>query len=613
MELSSPSSLNTTAGGGGHDHHESESEDSAEENNPKCRVQFISDSSYEDDDHINELEHTDSDNQHTKFFHDVTDMVLQGLKRKRRRKSMRKESRKRAKFGIQLAGGNEAEIVPKAYSRCNVHYLHEVIRSFRNCERKCGLIRGAGFGDILQFDGCIVPRSFAQWIADCTNVRTEEVCVGEQRIQLGTEHVASIVGIPSAGLTIQTTGEDGKISFLASIGLKELPPIKFFGSKVMNEDLPDDMFIRCVLVVVLSTFLCPTSSTFPSTKYLGALVDIDKIKDMDWAKLTHNWMINCIKKYQKQRAKRKRLTCTLGGCIYSLAVRCLDEVDFEGIHLEQTLPRILVWKGDMIIQYSKLYMCPNGKYGFLPVKENNKSSFSIANKKESREKLLMELKNFLECSMTQSLSSEVKENVVSIFDAYMGTEDEHCWEKAKRLLTDVLMSITTNCNIMLKEEHHNGNIGILSGDTEVAGSSQEASYNCEGASDNTLKVDSDGASTNEGTTNGERKKEQPPHSGDKSKQDSMEHKDVTTTQFESGNKGGDGMHFAHTVQELDGTNGNVTGLSNPIMPTVMELDTYAKDVNKDVHLTDHQYEKTSKLPTTDTSAVQNEIALHVPP
>ena len=70
------------------------------------------------------------------------------------------------------------------------------------------------------------------------------------------------------------------------------------------------------MVVALSTFLCPNSSTLPSPKYLGALIDVSTMKDWDWSKFVFEWLFASISLYRKKQRR------TIGGCKYFFVV-CL--------------------------------------------------------------------------------------------------------------------------------------------------------------------------------------------------------------------------------------------------------------------------------------------------
>ena len=79
----------------------------------------------------------------------------------------------------------------------------------------------------------------------------------------------------------QQKDESAKANFLKEINETSLPLIKTFAKKLVGNTLSDDDIFRYFMVVALSTFLCPNSSTLPSPKYLGALIDVSTVKDWD--------------------------------------------------------------------------------------------------------------------------------------------------------------------------------------------------------------------------------------------------------------------------------------------------------------------------------------------
>jgi hypothetical protein len=79
-------------------------------------------------------------------------------------------------------------------------------------------------------------------------------------------------------------------------------------------------FCCCFMAVCLGTLFCPNSNTKISTKYMGALVVVNKIKDRNWSKYIHEWMMIYIRKYLNEPLHGRRLIQTLGGSIYHLAV-----------------------------------------------------------------------------------------------------------------------------------------------------------------------------------------------------------------------------------------------------------------------------------------------------
>jgi hypothetical protein len=145
--------------------------------------------------------------------------------------------------------------------------------------------------------------------------------IGSKSIELSPQSVSDTFGTPSGEILVDSDEEIGKAAFLAIFGLIDVPSIRFFGKKILGKEvLSDGIFCRCFMAVCLGTLFCPNSNTKVSTKYMGALVVVDKIKDRNWSKYIHEWTMFYIKKYLSDPRNAERITRTLGGCIYHLAV-----------------------------------------------------------------------------------------------------------------------------------------------------------------------------------------------------------------------------------------------------------------------------------------------------
>jgi hypothetical protein len=178
-----------------------------------------------------------------------------------------------------------------------------------------------GFSEVLHLDDCCIPRSFVQWVANNVLPDEEVIQLGSKSIKLSPQSVSDTFGTPAGDLAVDSDEELGKAAFLALFGLIDVPPIRFFGEKIMSDVvLPDDVFCRCFMAVCLGTLFCPNSNTKISTKYMGALVVVNKIKDRNWSKYIHEWMMIYIRKYLNEPLHGRRLNQTLGGSIYHLAV-----------------------------------------------------------------------------------------------------------------------------------------------------------------------------------------------------------------------------------------------------------------------------------------------------
>lgn len=210
----------------------------------------------------------------------------------------------------------------------------------------------------------------------------------------------------------------------------------------MNEDMSDDQIIRCFLVVALSTFLCPTSNTKPSTKYMGALVNVEQLKQLNWCRFDHDWELMYIKKYQKEKLKQNRTMMTLGGCIYHLAVRCLDFTDFGSIQIPSLMPRICVWKGDMVKHLSDMTIGRDGKYGCLTIKEVSETRYKDGTYEWASTIKNSNFRKAINNVAGNSLSDKVKEDIFLAYENHMKNEDINTCIKAKGLLLDTIRIIT---------------------------------------------------------------------------------------------------------------------------------------------------------------------------
>ncbi|CAM0912141.1 unnamed protein product [Alopecurus aequalis] len=232
---------------------------------------------------------------------------------------------------------------------------------------------------------------------------------------------------------------------LSRFGLSEVPTIKFFGDKIMNDhELGDDEFCMCFGVVVLCALICPNSSAKPSTKYMGALVDTDNIINRNWSKFVLDWMMCYIRKYQKERAKNNKMSITLGGCIYQQAVRYLDFIDLGPIKLPSTIPRIRVWKGDLINHFSQIDKGKDGNYGSHVVKDMSQTCYARPiNAKIQKESGHHQFMNDINRCAGDYISKEVKNQIFDAFQSHMIDADSKTYTRAQLLVMDLLNIIVS--------------------------------------------------------------------------------------------------------------------------------------------------------------------------
>ncbi|XBI04710.1 hypothetical protein VPH35_132957 [Triticum aestivum] len=370
-------------------------------------------------------------------------MLIDGLRtflQKRQERKQRKPKEGKAKPHINKERAT-------AYSRFSIGYFMKIVDVVCKSNHRMEVVRNGGFGYLLELDDCYVPRPFAQWVADNISTKYESIVLAGKSIPLNPEAVSLILGIPAGRTKISMLDEEsGKAEFLSLFGLTDLPSISFFGNKLMKEELPDDVYLCCFLTVALATFLCPTSNTKPSTKYLGVLVDVSKSKDLDWCSLVHTWNMSYVKKYQTDKFKQKRITTTLGGCIYQLAVRCLGFNNFESITIPPALPRICFWKGQTIKHFSDMLLGKDGLYGALQIKNEAETCYVETDGAWASTAKNSNIRKAIQRVLGNSFSEKIKEDIFLNFQERVKDQNLTPCLIAKQVLLDTLNIVSSSCN-----------------------------------------------------------------------------------------------------------------------------------------------------------------------
>jgi len=109
---------------------------------------------------------------------------------------------------------------------------------------------------------------------------------------------------------------------------------------------------------------------FPNTDFLGILEDPTSASVVDLCLLVYEHLISGVSKFIR--------TCKLNGrkprhfefCYYAILVYYLDSLDFGARKLDQSVPRISVWKGNLIKLFSDLDHKKKNFFGKRQLKKN---------------------------------------------------------------------------------------------------------------------------------------------------------------------------------------------------------------------------------------------------
>lgn len=306
----------------------------------------------------------------------------------------------------------------KATNRGNLAWLSHIINSIPSVKKE--IICGYGFPFVFHLNSSGAPRSFAQWIDDHIQPESSDIIVESGTIHLGPDTFSDVIGFGNSGLDVKVDFEGAKEQFLSLMGFSELPTIKQLGKMLLTNDLANDKYFICFMVVFLSSFLCPNSSTYPSVKYLGSLLIANDVRIYNWASFGHKWFIESVIKYQKDKSKSKALfsrsNLTLGGCMYVTAVKYLDFADFGEVKLDNSFPRTLVWKHDLIKDFARLDQKSAHEYGLQNVRDLSRTCYASASKSTCVSSYLPHFKSSLENLFRDSLHDKVVQDICNLFE-----------------------------------------------------------------------------------------------------------------------------------------------------------------------------------------------------
>jgi hypothetical protein len=291
------------------------------------------------------------------------DKMLYALFKKDVIQKMKKElvsTSKNVRHKPKIHKGKAASKTDTSFIRFSAKYFAEVVSKLP--EEKKIVIKNFGFHSLLLFDSSFIPKKIATWIVKKVDLKTSEIVLGDKVIPVNKEAVHAILDLPIGGSEFGKNYEHGRQFILSKFGKTVMPSVNFFGDQLINnEDMTDDSIIISFLIVALATFLCPNSSTCPSIKYLDIFEDVDMLHSFDWSSFVYDWLMSYVKKFQK--------TNSFGGCLYIWAILYLDHRDFGSKNVPKDVPRIAVWKQDMVKIYSDLDEIDDENYGPRPLKD----------------------------------------------------------------------------------------------------------------------------------------------------------------------------------------------------------------------------------------------------
>ncbi|XP_037459329.1 uncharacterized protein LOC119330329 isoform X1 [Triticum dicoccoides] len=257
------------------------------------------------------------------------------------------------------------------YSVYATKYFAEILK--RMAIGRKDVISKYGFEHLLKFEKTELPSHFTRWIVGCVDTISSQIIIDDQKIiSLSKESVHLVLGLPNSGIIAMPNKERGRSFIMSRFNLSEIPNVTFFGNLLTSsEDLSDEDIFICFTVIVMSCFLFPSANDHIHTDILFLLEDPTITRGFDMCLLVYEWILAGINQYVLFGRETGRKPKAFDFCIYCLAVLYLDKLDFGIRVVEQGVPRILAWKGNLIKHFSELDRKKRNLFGRRPFKKEH--------------------------------------------------------------------------------------------------------------------------------------------------------------------------------------------------------------------------------------------------
>ncbi|CAN6174110.1 unnamed protein product [Urochloa humidicola] len=263
---------------------------------------------------------------------------------------------------------NGAPAVSSNVIRRNRASPSRIVKLYKHLsDSQCKMIEDVHFGGLLKISCATIPADYANWLlVDCFDAETSQLVLpGRGRISLTADSVNKILGLPSNGAEVKYELDVEAINFMhEKYDLHQgiAPKIEAIVKRIKGNKEADGDFLRSFLMLAVSTFLCPPTSLGISARCYPSLVDLTRVKDLNWAQFVVDQFKLCATKMGKKDSVRV--------CLLLLVVLYVDSLDAGNLQIPNTEPRVAAWSRKLIEEVIKLDTNRDGSFGKLKLKRS---------------------------------------------------------------------------------------------------------------------------------------------------------------------------------------------------------------------------------------------------
>lgn len=173
-------------------------------------------------------------------------------------------------------------------------------------------------GGILKIEATTMPAVLSRWVLQRYNPESECIVVpGRGEIPVTAESMHHTLGLRNSGEEVFHGWNAEAISFINNrYGFESGSAPEMTTFCKMIEDMKgraDDDFMRTWLIVVVSTFMCPTMSLHVSPRCYPIVADLEKVKRPNFCSFTANQIRSSLGGMSR---KKKAINC----CVHHMVI-----------------------------------------------------------------------------------------------------------------------------------------------------------------------------------------------------------------------------------------------------------------------------------------------------
>ncbi|CAL4915574.1 unnamed protein product [Urochloa decumbens] len=271
------------------------------------------------------------------------------------------------------------------------------------------MIEDAGFGGLLKIGCPTFPLGFCGWLLRRFDTDYCELVIkGRGRIPVTADSVHRVLGIPNGGGDVKYRLDEDAMAFMSDkLGAsgRYSPTVSSIENSLKQMKSADEHFLRTFMVLVISSFLCPTTCPRISPRCFPPLVDIKSIRELNWCKFVVEQLRKSVIAYGRKGKN------SVPGCLFYLVILYLDSLDTRDTQIPGGTPRISAWDRKLLTKVLEMDMKGNGSFGKCLLKKRAPDNINSRGASSASAILggVPEIANFVSTNVTAGYSAQKKE------------------------------------------------------------------------------------------------------------------------------------------------------------------------------------------------------------